>query len=254
MRCREKMMPILLDFWLTHIVTHTANKLYPVKWTQKFDPRPRLVDTHLTHRVKWPHLWYDEVNGWRYSMGTREKFTPEKLKHLRANPYTQRATPDSISYILAFKEAFWTLSLQGCTGMASFRKPGYNTEVLGLERIHNTTKRIRQATKSPEALCECTRGGVRLTGGTGLAVPEQCPDGEGAVPAGRRLPLWVLQLDEFPEGQRAPGGTGPGGVRADSGGVSVPGLCQGRPWEPYAAPAHGNPYEREKDPTAHAEI
>ena len=44
-------------------------------------------------------------------MGTREKFTPEKLKHLRANPYTQRATPDSISYILAFKEAFWTLSL-----------------------------------------------------------------------------------------------------------------------------------------------
>ena len=104
-------------------------------------------------------------------MGTREKFTPEKLKHLRANPYTQRATPDSISYILAFKEAFWTLSLQGCTGMAAFRKLGYNTEVLGLERIHNATKRIRQAAKSPEALCECTRGGVRRTGGTGLAAP-----------------------------------------------------------------------------------
>ena len=161
-------------------------------------------------------------------MGTRKKFTPEELKHLRANPYTLRVTPDSISYTLAFKEAFWALSLQGYTGTAAFRKLGYNTEVLGFERIHNTTKRIRRAAKSPEGLCECTRGGVRLTGGTGLAAPadeaarrmkreilvlqqshgqcrrtirgysyraggpEQCPDGEGAVPAGRRLPLRVL--------------------------------------------------------------
>ena len=48
-------------------------------------------------RVKWPHLWYDEITGWRYSMGTRKKFTPEELKHLRANPYTLRVTPDNIS-------------------------------------------------------------------------------------------------------------------------------------------------------------
>ena len=90
-------------------------------------------------------------------MGTRKKFTPEELKHLRANPYTLRVTPDSISYTLAFKEAFWALSLQGYTGTAAFRKLGYNTEVLGFERIHNTTKRIRRAAKSPEGLCECTR-------------------------------------------------------------------------------------------------
>ena len=77
-------------------------------------------------------------------MGTRKKFTPEELKHLRANPYTLRVTPDSISYTLAFKEAFWALSLQGYTGPAAFRKLGYNTEVLGFERVHNTTKRIRR--------------------------------------------------------------------------------------------------------------
>ena len=40
-------------------------------------------------------------------MGTKKKFTPEDLKHLQANPYTLRVTADSISYTLAFKEAFW---------------------------------------------------------------------------------------------------------------------------------------------------
>mgnify|MGYP001374413798 FL=1 len=121
-------------------------------------------------------------------MGTRKKFTPEELKHLRANPYTLRVTPDSISYTLAFKEAFWALSLQGYTGTAAFRKLGYNTEVLGLERIHNTTKRIRRAAKSPEGLCECTRGGVRLAGGTGLAAP--------ADEAARRMKREILVLQQ----------------------------------------------------------
>ena len=66
------------------------------------------------------------------------------------------------SYTLAFKEAFWTLSLQGYTGPAAFRKLGYNTEVLGFERVHNTTKRIRREAKSLEGLHEGARGGVRL--------------------------------------------------------------------------------------------
>ena len=50
-------------------------------------------------------------------MGTKKKFTPEELKHLQANPYTLRVTADSISYTLAFKEAFWALSLQGYSTM-----------------------------------------------------------------------------------------------------------------------------------------
>ena len=54
------------------------------------------------------------------------------------------------------------MSLQGYTGPAAFRKLGYNTEVLGFERVHNTTKRIRREAKSLEGLREGTRGGVRL--------------------------------------------------------------------------------------------
>lgn len=101
----------------------------------------------------------------RCCMGTKKKFTPEELKHLQANPYTLRVTADSISYTLAFKEAFWALSLQGYTGTAAFRKLGYNTEVLGFERIHNTTKRIRREARSPEGFHEGARGGVRISGG-----------------------------------------------------------------------------------------
>ena len=98
-------------------------------------------------------------------MSTKKKFTPEEIKHLRANPYTLRVTEDTISYTLAFKEEFWELSLQGYTGTAAFRKLGYNTQVLGFERIHNTTKRVRQAGKSVEGFHEGMQGGVRIKRG-----------------------------------------------------------------------------------------
>ena len=84
------------------------------------------------------------------------------MAHLRSNPYTLRVTEDTISYTLAFKEAFWELSLQGYTGTAAFRKLGYNTEVLGFDRIHNTSKRLRQAGRSVGGFHEGNPGGVRI--------------------------------------------------------------------------------------------
>lgn len=95
-------------------------------------------------------------------MSTKRKFTPEEIKNLKANPYTLRVTEDRISYTLAFKEEFWKLSLQGYTGTAAFRKLGYNTEVIGFERIHNTTKRIRRDAQSIGGLHEGNFGGVYI--------------------------------------------------------------------------------------------
>lgn len=95
-------------------------------------------------------------------MSTKRKFTPEEIKNLKANPYTLRVTEDRISYTLAFKEEFWKLSLQGYTGTAAFRKLGYNTEVIGFERIHNTTKRIRRDAQSIGGLHEGNSGGVYI--------------------------------------------------------------------------------------------
>ena len=95
-------------------------------------------------------------------MSTKRKFTPEEIKNLKANPYTLRVTEDRISYTLAFKEEFWKLSLQGYTGTAAFRELGYNTEVIGFERIHNTTKRIRRDAQSIGGLHEGNSGGVYI--------------------------------------------------------------------------------------------
>ena len=126
-------------------------------------------------------------------MSTKKQFTPEEIRHLRANPYTRCVTADTISYTLAFKEAFWALSLQGYTGPAAFRKLGYNTEAMGFERIHNTTKRIRREARSPEGFHEGARGGVRIPGGgnnqtEGASAP--------SVEAARRMRREILCLQQ----------------------------------------------------------
>ena len=75
-------------------------------------------------------------------MGNRKEFTSAEIEILQKNPYTKRITQKSISYTLAFKKAFWELSLNGYSGTAAFRELGYDINILGFERIHNTTKRI----------------------------------------------------------------------------------------------------------------
>ena len=71
-------------------------------------------------------------------MGARKKFSAAEQALLRANPYTEKVTANQISFTLAFKEAFWRLSVEGCTGNMALRKLGYDPELLGFERVHNT--------------------------------------------------------------------------------------------------------------------
>ena len=121
-------------------------------------------------------------------MSTKKRFAPEEIRHLQANPYTRCVTADTISYTLAFKEAFWVESAR-LHRPAAFRKLGYNTEVLGFERIHNhnTTKRIRWEAKSLKGLHEGARGGVRLQRGT---TPADSPSDETT----RRMRREILAL------------------------------------------------------------
>ena len=85
-------------------------------------------------------------------MNVKKRFSPAEVEKLRANPYTERVTAEQISFALAFKEEFWRLSVEGCTGNIAFRRLGYDPEVLGFERVHNITKRIRRAARTPEGL------------------------------------------------------------------------------------------------------
>ena len=96
-------------------------------------------------------------------MSTKKKFTPEEIEFLRGNPYTRRVTEDQISFTLAFQEAFWRLSLEGCTGNMAFRRLGYDPDILGFERIHNITKRIRRAGHSPEGIQGSRKSRMRIS-------------------------------------------------------------------------------------------
>lgn len=96
-------------------------------------------------------------------MSTKKKFTAEEVEILRANPYTEKVTEKRISFTLAFKEAFWRLSVEGCSGNMAFRKLGYDPEVLGFERVHNITKRIRYAAHTPEGIQELKTNRMRIS-------------------------------------------------------------------------------------------
>ena len=76
-----------------------------------------------------------------------QRTTPSLLIQIR-----ERVTAEQISFTLAFKEEFWRLSVEGCTGNIAFRRLGYDPEVLGFERVHSITKRIRRAAQTPEGL------------------------------------------------------------------------------------------------------
>ena len=110
-------------------------------------------------------------------MGTRKKFSAAEQELLRANPYTEKVTENQISFTLAFKEAFWRLSVEGCTGNMALRKLGYDPELLGFERVHNITKHP-------------PRG--KITGGHPACAKIPDADQQGAVRrgrAGKNVPL-----------------------------------------------------------------
>ena len=120
-------------------------------------------------------------------MGTRKKFSAAEQELLRANPYTEKVTEHQISFTLAFKEAFWRLSVEGCTGNMALRKLGYDPELLGFERIHNITKRIRRAGKSPEGIQPAPKSRMRISREQfGAAELEKCPAGRVSAGCSRK--------------------------------------------------------------------
>ena len=120
-------------------------------------------------------------------MGTRKKFSAAEKELLRANPYTEKVTENQISFTLAFKEAFWRLSVEGCTGNMALRKLGYDPELLGFERVHNITKRIRRAGKSPEGIQPAPKSRMRISREQfGAAELEKCPAGRVSAGCSRK--------------------------------------------------------------------
>ena len=96
-------------------------------------------------------------------MGVKKVFTTEEAEALRANHYTASVSPTIIRFTLDFKKEFWRLSAEGCTGNQAFRKLGYDPDILGFERVHNITKRVRREGKSPEGIRAHSKSRMKLT-------------------------------------------------------------------------------------------
>ena len=120
-------------------------------------------------------------------MGTRKKFSAAEQELVRANPYTEKVTANQISFTLAFKEAFWRLSVEGCTGNMALRRLGYDPVLLGFERVHNITKRIRRAGKSPEGIQPAPKSRMQISREQfGAAELEKCPAGRVSAGCSRK--------------------------------------------------------------------
>lgn len=96
-------------------------------------------------------------------MSTKKLFTLEEVEILKENPYTWKVSTDRITYTQEFQKDFWELSLQGLSGTDAFKALGYDPRMLGKERIHNTTKRIRKQGNSPEGIRPKPRKWMRTT-------------------------------------------------------------------------------------------
>lgn len=83
-----------------------------------------------------------------------KKFTPEERDILSLNPYVVSVTPSTISYSLAFKKFAIEQSRAGLTSPEIFRKAGFDTEMLGKQRVYHTIKHFKKEAASPKGLQE----------------------------------------------------------------------------------------------------
>ena len=70
-------------------------------------------------------------------------FTPEEILTLRDNPYTLRVSQKTISFTLAFKEAFWNGYQEGRSPIQLIRELGYDPDILGQTRIDGIGKNLK---------------------------------------------------------------------------------------------------------------
>jgi len=81
-------------------------------------------------------------------------FSQDEMVELRSNPYTLRVTDKTITFTLAFKEAFWDGLQAGISPITIISKLGYNSEILGYTRIWGISQHIRKEAESGEGFRE----------------------------------------------------------------------------------------------------
>jgi len=84
-------------------------------------------------------------------------FTKEEQAVLQTNHYVKRASQKAITYTDEFKSLFHQEYLLGKSPRQIFRDAGFNTIVLGEDRINSFTKRIKKQATRPEGFSDQRR-------------------------------------------------------------------------------------------------
>lgn len=81
-------------------------------------------------------------------------FSQEEVKELEKNLYVKKVSEKAITYSQEFKEEFWLLLQEDMIPVEIFRKMGFDTKVIGRQRISNTAHRIRQQAKREKGFAD----------------------------------------------------------------------------------------------------
>ncbi len=83
-------------------------------------------------------------------MAAKRPFTESEQKQLKRNPYTYQVTAQEIHFTAEFKQAFWDLYRSGTSAVLAMRQLGYDTDLLGKERIRGIRTAVQRQALSPE--------------------------------------------------------------------------------------------------------
>lgn len=88
----------------------------------------------------------------------KKMFNEEEIRDLQANPYVKKVSEKSITYTQEFRE-FFVSEYQKCKLPTQIlRSAGFDTTVLGKERIDSISKRFRKMEARPEGLADTRKG------------------------------------------------------------------------------------------------
>lgn len=82
---------------------------------------------------------------------SKKKFTFEEIELLQHNKYVKKVSENGITYTTEFREDFAALIKNGKTTSEIFKILGFDTKILGEDRIYSTTNRIKQKLKKNES-------------------------------------------------------------------------------------------------------
>jgi hypothetical protein len=103
----------------------------------------------------------------------RKNFSNKEIRDLQLNPYVKKVSEKSITYTQEFREFFISEYQKGMLPSQILKAAGFDTVVLGRERVKSLCKRIRKMEERPEGLADTRKGNSGRTSTRDLTMEEE---------------------------------------------------------------------------------